>query len=63
MFIKLPSGMIIQIEKIVQCYHSETGGALFVVMVNTNSLTNDKLMLMGKDAKRLYEYLESIAIE
>ena len=58
MFIKLPSGWIFRIDHITSCKWLEPEHVLSV------SCTGDETdwHLKGDDAKRLYEYLESIAI-
>jgi len=57
MFIKLPSGRIFQIEKIVSC-HWNDNKQLEVVTVESD----DSWTLKDEDAKRLYEYLSNISI-
>lgn len=57
MFIKLPSGVIFQIEKIVRCAWNKDNELLV-----TTSESDEAWTLKDEDAKRLYEYLESIAI-
>lgn len=58
MFIKLPSGVIYCIEKIVRCDWNEDHDELHLMTVESDT----EWTLRGEDAKRLYEYLESIAI-
>lgn len=60
MFIKLPSGLIIQIEKIVRCIRRTDEDNVLNVWTVEDA---DSFTLRNEDAKRLYEYLESIAIE
>lgn len=59
MFIKLPSGRIFRIDNITSCkWLNELEGVLSVTCFGDNVDWH----LSGDDAKRLYEYLESIAI-